>query len=744
MLFGTSRNEEVPEHKNTIELIPELNPILEYITSEEDILLVKRAYEFALDKHKDQSRESGKPYITHVVAVAQLLIEFKLDPTSICAALLHDVIEDTPTKEKEIEELFGKTILDLVLGLTKLPKQKFVSGDVHQAENFRKMLFASAVDLRIIFIKLLDRLHNMRTLQFLPEEKQIAIAQETRDIYAPLANRLGIAKIKWELEDLAFRYLEPERYHQIRTFMAKTRRERERFVELCRKTIVEELEKEGIVADVKGRPKHFYSISQKMERQNIDFESVYDLAAIRIITQENDVKVCYHALGVVHSLWKSIQKRFKDYISIPKANMYQSIHTTVIGPKGLPLEIQIRTEEMDRIAEVGIAAHWKYKEGSKAFKKSREQFEWLHQLIDWMNEHDDPNDFIEHFKINLFPNEIYVFTPAGEVIFLPQDSTPVDFAYAIHSDVGIHCIGAKVNGKIAPLNFKLKSGDRLEILTNKKHYPSQDWVKFVKTTKARSEIKKYIKNKHLHQSMDIGKELLKQEFRKHKTSFDRFHKSHNQEIIALAKELGLKDIEQLYAHIGLGKIQAFQVYKALLDIPEHTQEEDYLEEDESRIGTIVKKAFGVEDSLKLDGLDNMLITYAKCCNPVPGDKIVGFITRGRGITVHTKDCPNLVSLDNGEERFMSVSWKTSKDASFTVRIRVTAKDRKGLFADTTSAISKMNINILSGQMEVNEQDQETSGIFILQVRDTKEINKIVRALNKIKGVTKVTRLRSSS
>ncbi|MFC1853117.1 RelA/SpoT family protein [candidate division CSSED10-310 bacterium] len=725
----------------SVSLIAELAGIKEYVDNEAELFMVHKGHEFATEKHKDQKRESGEPYITHLVAVAQILIDFRLDPLSICAALLHDVIEDTATAASEIEQEFGQEVLDLVQGMTKLPKQEFVSGDEHQAENYRKMLFASARDLRIIFIKLADRLHNMRTLKYLPLQKQTRIAKETMEIYAPLANRLGIARMKWELEDLAFRYLDPEIYQNIRKQMTRKRREREKHIEQYRKIIHQKLTEAGIDSEILGRPKHFYSIFQKMKRQNISFDSIYDLAGVRIICNENEDKHCYHALGIIHTMWPPIEGRFKDHIALPKSNMYQSIHTTVIGPKGVPLEIQIRTREMDKIAEVGIAAHWKYKEVGRFVKKYQERFDWLQQLIEWMKELQDPKDFLENFKIDLFPNEIYIFTPKGEVKFLPRGATPIDFAFLIHSDIGVHCVGANVNGKIVPLNYQLQSGDLVSIQTSKKQNPSADWLKFVKTSKARSKIKRTIHDQHRRESIDLGKNILNQEFRKLKRNLNRYLKLHEKDFMDIAKRMGLQDLEDLFAHIGVGKVNAYQITQKLV-MPEPKSNETQLKQDESRLEKIVKKAFGLDGALKIDGLDNMLISYAKCCHPVPGDEIIGFITRGRGVSIHTQDCPNIEALKKGGTRLIDVSWHITKKTSFTVHVQVTAQDRKGLFADTTSTITKMNSNILSGQMEVHDYDEEASGIFLLEVKDIQHLNKIIAALHKVKGIIKVTRLRT--
>ncbi|MBN2382696.1 bifunctional (p)ppGpp synthetase/guanosine-3',5'-bis(diphosphate) 3'-pyrophosphohydrolase [bacterium] len=726
-------------------LVPELSMGIDYISDEVELQLIQRAYEFALERHQDQKRESGEPFLSHLVAVAQLLIEFRLDPATICAGLLHHIVEQTDTTESEIMESFGDEISGLIHGITKLPQSAFLTGETYQSENFRKMLFASARDLRIIFIKLADRLHNMRTLKYLSITKQQRIAQETLEIYAPLANRLGMATMKWELEDLAFRYLEPDVYQDIRKQVTRKRCEREKDIEQCRKLIEEKLREDGLKVEVTGRPKHFYSIYQKMKRQQIGLDQIYDLAGIRIICLDNEEKSCYHALGIIHTLWQPINYRFKDFISLPKANMYQSIHSTVIGPGGMPLEIQIRTREMDRIAEVGIAAHWKYKEVHSPMAKSQQHYTWLHQLVDWMQELEDPRDFMPHFKIDLFPDEIYVFTPKAEVRFLPRGATPIDFAYQVHSELGRRCVGAKVNGRIVPLSYRLESGDHLEILTSAKHYPSQDWLTFVKTPKARSKIKKDIHDRHRQASIELGRKLLGLELKKHKLTLTRFLKDHRDQIEALLTRFACRKPDDFFVRIGLGTINPYQALQKIIE----TEETDDAIESSARVSPtdsgpdqIVKKMFDHDISIKVDGLDHMLINFARCCNPVPGDDIIGFITRGRGLTIHTRTCANIHSVKNPEHRLIDVSWKYDQPAEFTVRLKIMARDRKGLFADTTATITKLDSNILSGQMGVQEDNNEVSGVFLLQVKNTAHLNRIIAALNKVKGITKIIRLRA--
>ena len=616
--------------EDIVERIQKYNP-------DADVDLLRRAYIFSAKVHQGQTRLSGETYLNHPIEVAAILAGLKLDAATVAAGLLHDTIEDTTATPEEIKEMFGAEVAGLVDGMTKLSRMELQSREQREAENFRKMIVAMAKDIRVILIKLADRLHNMRTLKSLPPEKQRRIAQETIDIYAPLANRMGISKIKIELEDLSFMYLNPEIYEDLVRKVNKRRIERESYINELIEIVKQQLGEHGYKGEVKGRPKHFYSIYQKMLKQGIAFEDIYDLIAIRIIT---DTKVnCYAILGLIHSLWTPVPGRFKDFIGVPKSNLYQSLHTTIIGPKGERVEFQIRTEEMHRLAEEGIAAHWRYKERSAISLRDEKQYAWLRQLLEWQKDVPDAKEFMETVKGDLFPDVVYVFTPRGDVKELPLGSTPVDFAYSVHTDIGHQCVGAKVNGKIVPLKHELRNGDKVEVTTQTGHTPSRDWLKFVKTSRAKTRIKAWLKIDERRRSMLLGKELFEKELKKHELSPSKFLKS--EELLGVAKELSQNSIDDLLAAIGYGKVSAHVVANKLAPDKVHIEPVP-----KKSLKSFFKKpaAKPASGGMKISGMDNMLIHLSKCCNPVPGDKILGFITRGRGVSVHTADCPNIGDL----------------------------------------------------------------------------------------------------
>lgn len=710
-----------------------LNDILEKMSRYlpgADLSLIEKAYVFSAKVHQGQVRLSGEVYLNHPLEVSAILADMKMDIATVASGLLHDTVEDTYATLDEIQQTFGPEIAALVDGLTKISKITLATHEEQQAENFRKMLLAMAKDIRIVLIKLADRLHNMRTLEFLPPENQIKIAQETLDIYAPLANRLGIDRIKTELEDLSFRYLHPEEYGNLAREVAWKKEERERYIQEVSSIISEKLSSYGLGGKVGGRPKHFYSIYKKMKAQNLEFEQVYDVIAFRIIL--NTVKDCYEALGILHSLWKPVPGRFKDYIAMPKANGYQSLHTTVIGPYGERVEIQIRTEEMNRTAEEGIAAHWQYKEGKGIAPKDSKQFAWVRQLLEWQQDLRDPREFLETVKIDLFPDEVYVFTPKGAVKQFPIGSTPVDFAYSIHTQIGQQCVGAKVNGKIVPLRYPLKNGDIVEIVTNPTHQPSKDWLKFVKTSRARTKIRQWIKAEARERSVDLGKEICEREFKRYHLDFAKIIKS--DEMNKIIRDLSLQSADDLMAEVGYGNVSSRQIIGKLLP-PEKLDKE---KKEESRLQRLTKIIRREASGIQIRGIQDMMVRFGKCCNPLPGDAISGYITRGRGVTVHTTDCPNILGSD--PERVIQVSWNLKEKAVHAVRVRVICNDKKGLLAEISSALASSEVNIVRADVTTTE-DKKAICNFELEVRDLKHLQNAFRALTKLKNVLKVERLR---
>lgn len=698
---------------------------------------VKQAYHYVRNKHQGQTRASGEPYVNHVTEVAFLATKLKLDISSIVTCLLHDTVEDTSTTLEEIEEKFGKEVSELVDGVTKLSQVKFSSREEQQAENFRKMLLAMAKDIRVLLIKLCDRTHNMRTLGFLSEARRLRIAQETLDIYAPLAHRLGIHWMKSEFEDLALSYLRPEIYQQIKTHINKTRRERERYTEKTLILIKEELKKNEIEAEVSGRPKQFYSIFRKMQQQNLQFDELHDITAFRIIV-ENKIQ-CYGVLGVIHSAWKPIPGRFKDYIAMAKANKYQSLHTTVIGPLGERIEIQIRTKEMHEIAERGIAAHWMYKETKGVDPRDKDyqiKLDWIAPLLESEKHSQDPLEFISNIKNELFPEEVFVFTPKGEVLSLPRNSTPIDFGFHIHSEIGLHCNGARVNGQQVPLHYQLRNGDTVEVIASQNQTPSKDWLNFIASTKAKQKIRAWLKNEERERSISVGKELLNKHLRKVKLSISKIEKSG--ELEKVAKELGLKSIDILFAEVGYGKISTMQIIVKLLPDDKNIDEK-LLEDSPNAIQRIFQKAaqaFREKAGVKISGQDDVVFRFAKCCDPLPGDEVVGYISRGRGVAVHKRRCPETLSFD--PRRLVAVTWDDSIKTMRHVRIQVHTADKVGILANLTKTISSNGVNISSAYVGVNP-DGKALCTFNILVENAGQVATLTKALQKLPDVLRVER-----
>ena len=712
-----------------------LNDILDKVSAYNptaDLNLIRKAYVYCAKVHQGQTRLSGEPYIIHPMEVAGLLAELKLDVPSIVTGFLHDTIEDTLATSEDLAKMFGSEVAALVDGVTKISKINFKTKEESQAENFRKMLLAMAIDIRVILVKLADRLHNMRTLEFQDETKQRRIARETMDIYAPIANRLGISWVKVELEDLSFRYLHPEIYFDLVKKISQKKHEREAFVEEAKSIISEKLSFYGIHGEVSGRSKHLYSIYRKMEKRNVEFEEIYDLIAVRILV--DDVRECYEVLGVIHSAWKPIPGRFKDYIAMPKGNMYQSLHTTVIGPQGDRMEVQIRTHEMHSVADAGIAAHWKYKEGKGYDEKDVKRFAWLRQLLEWQLDLQDSKEFMDSVKVELFTEEVYVFTPKGDVKGYPKGSTPIDFAYSVHTDVGHRCVGAKVNGKLVPLKYELKNGDIVEVITSPHHTPSKDWLKIVKSSRARNKIRAWIKIEERKRSIVLGREICEKDFRRYSINIQKIQKSG--EFKKIAADFGYAADDDLLAAVGYGKISSSQIVGKLL--PEEKLKER-AEHKESRLESVINKLKGKSNgAVEIGGLDDVLVRFGKCCNPVPGYEIVGFITRGKGVTVHTSDCQFV--LESDLERRVDVAWNKVKTAALPVKIRVLCHDVKGILATITLAITNCEANIASAQIQ-STIDQRGENIFEVNVTDLAHLQKVMNSLMKIKGVIKVERIK---
>lgn len=718
-------NETITDLDQLINRVQSYNP-------EAETDLVRRAYEFSAKAHAGQMRRSGEPYLQHPLAVAGILTLLRSDVTAIVAGLLHDTLEDTLAKPDELEQLFGKEIVRLVDGVTKIGKIQFRNYEEKQAENFRKMVLSMADDIRVVLIKLADRLHNMRTLEHLHEAKRQQIAQETLEIYAPLANRLGIGWMKNELEDLCLKYLKPDVYATLKLRVAKRDEERQQYIEEVIQQVKAALTEAGLKGEVRGRPKHLYGIYQKMERQSISFEEVYDLTALRVIT---DVKMnCYAILGLIHSLWRPVPGRFKDYIAIPKSNMYQSLHTTVVGPKGEHVEFQIRTEEMHRVAEYGIAAHWKYKERGQIADKDGKVFSWLRQFVEWHQDLTDNRQFMDTVKLDLFHDVVYVFTPKGMVKEMPKGSTPVDFAYAIHTEIGDHCVGAKVNGKIVPLKYQLVSGDTVEILTAPTQVPHKDWLKFVRTPRAKNKIKHWLKVEEQKRSVEIGRRLLDREFRRQDLPPAQMFKSDR--LLNVANDLGFETTDELAAAVGYGRLSTMQVMSRLVPQPEG-ERQSVEETSEARQPT----AKPVEKGVKVKGGHDLLMQLSRCCNPVPGDRIMGYITRGRGLTIHSVGCPNLEALDYDKERLVEVEWDTTAPSTHSVKISVLTVDKPGMLANVSASISSSEANISRAEITTRD-DQKAQLDFVVEITDTAHLARVLQAIERVGGVITARRIRT--
>ena len=700
-----------------------------------DLNLISKAYVFSAKVHKGQLRRSGEPYLTHPLEVAGILASLKLDEATISTGLLHDTVEDTYTTLECIKESFGDEIASLVDGVTKISLISFKSKEEQQAENFRKMILAMARDIRVVLVKLADRLHNMRTLEHVEHKKRIKIARETMDIYAPLAARLGVGWLKSELEDLSFLYLKPVEHKAIVNKVEEGKIEREKYIKDVVEILGKKLAEHGLKGEISGRIKHCYSIYRKMEVQGIDFERIYDILAFRILL--GSVRECYEVLGLIHSVWKPVAGRFKDFIAMPKSNMYQSLHTTVIGPYGERIEVQLRTEEMHHIAEEGIAAHWRYKEGSKKKEKEDKSFLWLGQLINLHKDLQDSKEFLNNVKEDLFPHDVYVFTPKGEVKEFPVGSTPIDFAYSVHTEVGNRCVGAKVNGRLVPLKYRLRNGDTVEIEISPKHNPSRDWLKLVKTSRARNKIRHWIKLEENEKSIVLGKEMCEKEFRRYGINFNKQIKSG--EIDKVLKEsFNVADLDSLLASVGYGELAVKHVFNKLVPAKKiNIASEEGVEWDEGIDRKTVKKANKKDCAVTVRGLDDIMVRLANCCNPLPGDDIVGFITVGRGVSVHTVDCHNLSEFL--PDRKIEVAWGKKLKAVRPVRIEVVCLDEKGVLADMSSTITSAEANITSAQI-LTTKDKKAKCVFEVQVDDLKHLRQVIGSLEKIKEVIKVERL----
>jgi guanosine-3',5'-bis(diphosphate) 3'-pyrophosphohydrolase len=700
-----------------------------------DLSVVERAYELSEAAHTGQLRRSGEPYIFHPLGVAAILADLKLDLPSIVTGLLHDTVEDTKVTLSEIEAQFGKSVSDLVDGVTKISKISFRNTHEKQGENIRKMIVAMGKDVRVVLVKLADRLHNMRSLNHMPPEKQVRIAQETLDIYAPLASRLGISSLKIELEDLSFRYSKPDMYYQLAQKVAKKKKEREKYIDETKRELATDLgQRTKLKFEISGRPKHLYSIYRKMTARNIDYEQVYDVLAFRVTVP--NVAACYEVLGHVHALWKPIPGRFKDFIAMPKANQYQSLHTTVMGPAGERIEIQIRTEEMHLVAERGIAAHWKYKEGGKAEANTEQKFEWLRDLVSLHQQMRNPDEFLETIKSDLFESEIYVFTPKGEVRELPDGATPIDFAFAVHTDVGTHCAAARVNGKLVPLKTKLHSGDTIEILTSQHQQPSKDWLKFCVTTRAKSKIRVYVKNQERERALVMGKDLLEKEFRKFGLSMKKAMENPEQKF----KELGVNVIEDLHVLIGYGRITAREAVLKFAPNSAPIVEKENPSFIQKVFQNALNKKKKSQSIIKVDGMEDVLVRFGKCCDPIPGDPVVGFISRGRGITIHKVDCERAFDVD--QARRIDVEWSVTSipdGVERVVRLKVVSQDVPGLLKSMSETFATRGMNIHNAQIRTTK-DKKAVCVFDISVKDTGQLNQVISDLQKIKGIIGVTRM----
>ncbi len=709
------------------EMIPGFGPSADISYDRLDHELLVRAYKFSDVAHAGQVRHSGEPYVSHCIEVARILADLQLDTTTVASGLLHDIVEDTDITVEDVAREFGTEIAQIVDGLTKIANLPLSSREERQVENYRKLLLSIAKDARVILIKLADRLHNMRTLDYLAPEKRRRIAQETRDLYAPLAHRFGMAKVRWELEDLAFKHLEPEAYKALAKLVAAKRGEREQLIAQMREPLEKRLADAGIAGvEVTGRPKHLWSIYKKMQQRDRPYEDIYDLLAIRVIVP--NVLECYHALGVIHDGWTPVQERIKDYIAQPKSNGYQSLHTTVFGPGRQLFEIQIRTRDMHRTADFGIAAHWRYKESSRSADELDRQLAWFRQVLELQLDAETPGEFLEFLKLDLYQDEIFLFTPTGDVIQLPKGATPLDFAFAVHTQVGAHCAGAKVNGRIAPLSRELKNSETVEILTNPNAKPSRDWLSHVRTGRARHKIRQMLRLEERSSAMRLGREIIERELRRR-----RLPKIDDSGLQPIAKLLKLKDATHLIASVGAGDVHVMQVLKALhpdLETAEPVEKQSTLER-------IVDRVRGTGKGIRIQGADGLLVRYSQCCQPVPGDQVVGYVTRGRGVSIHRGDCPNLLLLAHEPERRLDIDWREMAGERFIVRLAMEGIDRRGLYADVAAAVSATGTDIKS--LELKTIDGRVTGSAMVEVENLAHLERIMKAARRVKGIAAVSR-----
>ncbi|HLY92878.1 MAG TPA: bifunctional (p)ppGpp synthetase/guanosine-3',5'-bis(diphosphate) 3'-pyrophosphohydrolase [Candidatus Angelobacter sp.] len=707
----------------------------------DDLEIIRKAYDFSLKHHQGQTRASGEPYLIHPLEVALVLADMKLDSTAISAGLLHDAIEDTPVTHEDVRREFGEQVVHIVEGVTKIGKINLASREERQAENVRKMVLAMVDDIRVVLIKLADRLHNMRTLKHLPEERRQQVAKETLEIYAPLAHRLGMGKVRGELEDLSFRYVDPIGYEQVRTAVEQRRKAGEAFLAKAVKILQQKLRENGVEARVESRIKRLYSIHQKLLRQRITVDQVYDLLAVRIIT--SSVKDCYTVLGAIHQMWRPVPGRIKDFIAMPRPNLYQSLHTTVITEDGHQFEVQIRTEEMHKMAEEGIAAHWKYKDGTPVTAKDEQRLAWLRQVVEWQQDVKDPNEFLSTLKVDLYPEEVYCFTPMGKVVILPRDASAIDFAYAIHTEVGHTCVGAKVNGRIVPLRNKLRNGDVVEIMTQPGHNPSRDWLSFAKSTRARNKIRHWLNIHQRERAIEIGKKLLEKQARKYRVALKDFDE---EETTKIAKEYGLGNGQDLLAGIGYGKYSARQV---LAKLSPGISEETTVEEPTSKpstLSTVIRRVFGQSaegGAIKVKGYNDLLVYRARCCNPIRGEAIVGYVTRGKGVAVHAVSCPNVNNLMYEADRRIAVEWSkppkaANGKATYPVKLTVFCDDRPAMLKQLTAVISEDETNIRN--IEARTADSQATIDIVIDIEDVKHLERVISGLRKIPGIHDVQRL----
>lgn len=697
---------------------------IESFNANVDIPLIRRAYEFSDKAHKGQMRSSGEPFIEHCLEVAFFLAEMHMDSTSLAAGLIHDVVEDTDISLEQVRKEFGDEVADLVDGVTKIGLVNFNSYEEQQVEYFRKMLLSMAKDIRVIIIKLADRVHNMRTLEHLPQDKRLRIAKETREVYCPLAHRLGINKAKIELEDLCLKHLEPDVYSELATRVKERREEREAYIHEVVGPIKEALAKDGIMATVYGRAKHLESIYRKIRVRKVPFEEMYDLFAIRVII--NTERECYHTMGIIHAMWKPVIGRFHDYIANPKSNGYRSLHTTVIGPRNKMVEIQIRTHQMHHIAENGIAAHWLYKEGRQQMSRDDRQMAWLRDVLEWQKDLTNPSEFLEYLKMDLYSDDIFVYTPQGKLVHLPKGAKPLDFAFQVHTQIGLHCAGAKINGRLQPLSTTLKSGDTVEIITNPNRVPSHDWLKLVKTSQARTRIRRWLNQAGFEQSVALGKEIIERKLKEVHADLPN-----NETLLGAAEQLGRKSIDDMFAAIGNGSMNQQKLLSLIYSEDGHKEE--------GIVGKVLDK-IRKSKGIRVQGLDNMMFRFAGCCQPVPGEDIVGFITRGRGVTVHQATCQVAIEIANvSPERKIAVSWDVDKDQSFVVQLEMLVEDRKHMLKDITEAIADSNTNVRGAEMMA--RDTVADGFFIVEVSNLSHLNRIIDRVKKVKGVISVKRAR---